>query len=552
MARVKRAVNAHKKRRSTLEAASGYRGQRSRLYRKAKEQLLHSATYQYRDRKDRKGDFRQLWITRINAAARANDMTYNRFIQGLRLAGVEVDRKVLADLAVNDAAAFSRARRGRPRRGGRRGHRRRAAARPPDPTPAACSAPATPGSPPRAVSPDGPRGARPGVSSPRARRPCARRWPPARSSSCSPRPRRCERHPELTADARRDLGQGRRRAVRDRHAAGPGRGLRAGSAVARRRAGAAARACSSLLVEPNDPGNLGTIIRTADAAGADAVVLDGGVDPYNGKAVRASAGSLFHLPRRGGRRAPLVGAAAAAGPGDAGRRPVGGGRRSRRAGRRRHPGRGRPLWLFGTEAHGLPAPVRSRGRPDRPRPDPRPGREPQPRRGRGGVPVRERPRPAPRVTAHRRRAAASVAQLAQDPGQVGAVGRRSGRRRTARPRRARAARMARPRRHRPSAVSATTRWRAGRAGRAAARPARAPPGRRRPRSSSAARCADARTARSAASTPCRRAARASARACDGRDVPRREGLARQAGAAAGRRPRTPRRAISSLVGAPPE
>ena len=106
MARVKRAVNAHKKRRVTLERASGYRGQRSRLYRKAKEHLLHSATYQYRDRKDRKGDFRQLWITRINAAARANDMTYNRFIQGLRLAGVEVDRKVLADLAVHEPAAF--------------------------------------------------------------------------------------------------------------------------------------------------------------------------------------------------------------------------------------------------------------------------------------------------------------------------------------------------------------------------------------------------------------------------------------------------------------
>ena len=107
MARVKRAVNAQKKRRSTLEAASGYRGQRSRLYRKAKEQLLHSATYEYRDRKKRKGDFRQLWIQRINAAARANGMTYNRFIQGLKAAGVEVDRKVLADLAVNDAAAFA-------------------------------------------------------------------------------------------------------------------------------------------------------------------------------------------------------------------------------------------------------------------------------------------------------------------------------------------------------------------------------------------------------------------------------------------------------------
>ncbi len=107
MARVKRAVNAHKKRREILEKASGYRGQRSRLYRKAKEQLLHSATYEFRDRKKRKGDFRQLWITRINAAARENGMTYNRLIQGLKLAGVEVDRKVLADLAVTDAPAFA-------------------------------------------------------------------------------------------------------------------------------------------------------------------------------------------------------------------------------------------------------------------------------------------------------------------------------------------------------------------------------------------------------------------------------------------------------------
>jgi large subunit ribosomal protein L20 len=107
MARVKRAVNAHKKRRTVLEAASGYRGQRSRLYRKAKEQMLHSMQYAYRDRRDRKGDFRKLWITRINAGARANGLTYNRLIQGLRLAGVEVDRKILADLAVNDAAAFA-------------------------------------------------------------------------------------------------------------------------------------------------------------------------------------------------------------------------------------------------------------------------------------------------------------------------------------------------------------------------------------------------------------------------------------------------------------
>jgi large subunit ribosomal protein L20 len=107
VARVKRAVNAHKKRRTVLEGASGYRGQRSRLYRKAKEQMLHSMQYAYRDRRDKKGDFRQLWITRINAASRANGMTYNRLIQGLRLAGIEVDRKILADLAVNDAATFT-------------------------------------------------------------------------------------------------------------------------------------------------------------------------------------------------------------------------------------------------------------------------------------------------------------------------------------------------------------------------------------------------------------------------------------------------------------
>jgi len=107
MARVKRATNAHKKRKVVLERASGYRGQRSRLYRKAKEQVLHSMTYAYRDRKDRKGAFRRLWIQRINAAARANGMTYNRFVQGLKAAGVEVDRRILAELAVSDEAAFA-------------------------------------------------------------------------------------------------------------------------------------------------------------------------------------------------------------------------------------------------------------------------------------------------------------------------------------------------------------------------------------------------------------------------------------------------------------
>jgi large subunit ribosomal protein L20 len=107
MARVKRAVNAQKKRREILEQASGYRGQRSRLYRKAKEQVTHSLVYAYRDRRARKGDFRKLWIQRINAAARAEGMTYNRFIAGLKTAGVEVDRKILAELAVSDAPAFA-------------------------------------------------------------------------------------------------------------------------------------------------------------------------------------------------------------------------------------------------------------------------------------------------------------------------------------------------------------------------------------------------------------------------------------------------------------
>ncbi len=106
MARVKRAVNAQKKRRVILERASGYRGQRSRLYRKAKEQVTHSLVYSYNDRRKRKGDFRRLWIQRINAGVREQGLTYNRFIQGLKAAGVEVDRKIIADLAVNDAPAF--------------------------------------------------------------------------------------------------------------------------------------------------------------------------------------------------------------------------------------------------------------------------------------------------------------------------------------------------------------------------------------------------------------------------------------------------------------
>ena len=107
MARVKRAVNAHKKRRTILDRASGYRGQRSRLYRKAKEQVTHSLVYSYDHRRKKKGDFRRLWIQRINAASRAQGLTYNRFIQGLKAAEVEVDRRMLAELAVSDETAFA-------------------------------------------------------------------------------------------------------------------------------------------------------------------------------------------------------------------------------------------------------------------------------------------------------------------------------------------------------------------------------------------------------------------------------------------------------------
>jgi large subunit ribosomal protein L20 len=107
MARVKRSVHGRKHRRAVLEQAKGYYGNKSRSFRAANEQVLHSMQYAYRDRRARKGDFRALWIQRINAAARLNGMSYSRFIAGLHVAGVEVDRKVLADLAVSDGEAFA-------------------------------------------------------------------------------------------------------------------------------------------------------------------------------------------------------------------------------------------------------------------------------------------------------------------------------------------------------------------------------------------------------------------------------------------------------------
>ena len=107
MARIKRSVHAKKKRREVLSSAKGYTGSRRVRYRAAKEQVHHSGVYAYRDRRDRKGQFRRLWIVRINAAVRPQGLSYSRFINGLKAAGVEVDRKILADLAVHDPDAFA-------------------------------------------------------------------------------------------------------------------------------------------------------------------------------------------------------------------------------------------------------------------------------------------------------------------------------------------------------------------------------------------------------------------------------------------------------------
>src|SRR6195256_1555047 len=108
MPRVKRSVHGRKKRRATLKLAKGYRGDASRHYRTAKEAVLKADQYRYRDRRNRKRDFRRLWITRINAAARQHGLSYSQFMHGLQLAGVELDRKMLADIAVRDADAFRR------------------------------------------------------------------------------------------------------------------------------------------------------------------------------------------------------------------------------------------------------------------------------------------------------------------------------------------------------------------------------------------------------------------------------------------------------------
>ncbi len=317
MARVKRAVNAQKKRRTVLEGASGYRGQRSRLYRKAKEQMLHSMQYAYRDRRDRKGDFRQLWITRINAAARANGMTYNRLIQGLRLAGIEVDRKILADLAVNDAAAFAGLVAGGPRRTARRrqrgGRLNRPAPEHPQP-----GAPFTQRSP-RVVGArrllrrrhrdetglflaEGPQAVREAITATAttgagemaaveifvATDMMARHQPLTSAAEAAGVPVRPVTEAGLAHLSDTVQPQGIIAVCRHRHHTSVERALE--SAPAR------PPGLLVMLAGIADPGNAGTVLRTADAAGAAAVVFAGAaVDPYNGKCVRASAGSLFHV-----------------------------------------------------------------------------------------------------------------------------------------------------------------------------------------------------------------------------------------------------------------
>ena len=310
MARVKRAVNAHKKRRTVLSRAEGYRGQRSRLYRKAKEQVTHSLGYAYRDRKARKGDFRRLWIQRINAAARSHGMTYNRFVQGLRAAGLEVT--------------------------------------------AGCS-PTSQSTTPRLLS-LWLRPLEPHCQPIATRRPPDLELPVSRGSLNDPRSapvRRLRglRRRETRAEERRFLVEGAH-AVEEaltamRHTGAPDvvvRDLLMTATAAQRHSdllsiahdvGVAVSDVSDAVVDAlsdtvtpqgviavvdfvdvsvgtvvesdprlvavlanvRDPGNAGSVVRAADAAGCNGVVFTGeSVDPYNGKAVRAAVGGHFHLP----------------------------------------------------------------------------------------------------------------------------------------------------------------------------------------------------------------------------------------------------------------
>ena len=296
MARVKRGVAAKRRHKKVLEQAKGYYGNKSRSFRAANEQVMRSGQYAFRDRRARKGEFRRLWIQRINAATRQHDMSYSRFIAGLNAAGIEVDRKILADLAVTDAAAF-----GAPRGGGQGGalsepSERARVHQPRDPTTAA-----PPGAPQcafrgRCVRRRGRRADRRGAG-----RRVGGRGPVRRPGG---RAGRRGRPGSLARTRGRRAGGRHRDAVRAvRRRAHPGR---------RPRPPSPRRDFVVVADRLADPGNLGTILRSAEAAGVDAVVLTPGtVDAFNPKVVRASAGALFHVPvahgvagRRAGRRAP--------------------------------------------------------------------------------------------------------------------------------------------------------------------------------------------------------------------------------------------------------
>ena len=286
MARVKRSVNAQKKRREVLEQASGYRGQRSRLYRKAKEQVTHSLVYAYRDRRDRKGDFRKLWIQRINAAARAEGMTYNRFIAGLKSSGVEVDRKILAELAVSDPTTFAAL-----------VEVARAHTPAPAATPAATcliwSAHRRVDSGRLAVCCVARIASAPGSSWPKAPRPSGRPSPPRRWRRCSSTRRTLDRHADLLEAALGARDRDPRQSTPPSSHAWPTPSARRASwpsagflEVSDAELWTADRGCWSAAPTSAIPATPGTVVRCADAFGADGVSavgrLGGSVQPEGG------------------------------------------------------------------------------------------------------------------------------------------------------------------------------------------------------------------------------------------------------------------------------
>ena len=299
MARVKRAVHGKKHRRAILEQAQGYYGNKSRSFKSANEAVMHAGNYAFRDRRARKGDFRKLWIQRINAGTRQHGLSYSRFINGLKNAGVEVDRKVLADLAVTEPAAFAAlvevARR----------------------TPRSTPRPRRP-RPPRLHLTKASAFATPRCSGlrrldPEAERPPGRRRLRGRRRHAAPRGARRRGRP------RNGVLRARRRRVSSCDAA-----CDAGAAVFELAAGVMESVADAVTPQPvcavlpvvdvaidalasdgvvvvavdvRDPGNAGTLVRSAAAAGARGVVFcDGCVELYNPKTVRATAGALFRLP----------------------------------------------------------------------------------------------------------------------------------------------------------------------------------------------------------------------------------------------------------------